>query len=145
MSQSQNYVSHSTRSGLSDSDVLDIRLASRSTSVRNIARQMTLPKSTVHDIISGKTWGHVPNPVVVYRNYSVFPDGRVWSNKSNKFLTSKLNRNGTLTVEVTVNGSRKTVQVATLVARAFLGSRGSRLNYKDGDRTNVHFTNLRSR
>lgn len=139
---SKSYFQHSPRSGLSDSDVLDIRAASATSSIRQIAKYMDVPKSTVHDIISGKTWSHVPNPVLVHKNYSVFPDGRVWSNKTNQFLIKKLNKDGTLTVDITINGTKKTTTVAALIAKAFYNSKSTKLTYVDGDKTNVHFTNI---
>jgi hypothetical protein len=145
---SRNYVKYSSRSMLSDSDVIDIRRDADSAenfSVRELAAKHAVPKSTVHDILTGKTWSHVPNPVTVYKNYSIFPDGRVWSNKTSKFLQAKMAKSGTLSVELQVNGTRQTVPVASLVAKAFLGKKSTKLSFVDGDSTNVHFTNIAAR
>lgn len=145
---SNSYVTYSSRSGLTDSDVLDIRVAAKTSSVRSVARSFATPKSTVQDIVSGKTWGHVPNPRVLnsLKNYTIYPDGRVWSNKTNKFLSTKLDKAGSLSVELVANGKRKSFSVASLVARAFSGKKSvSKVSYRDGDSTNVHFTNLVTR
>lgn len=141
---SRNYIRYSNRSGLGDSDILDIRLAAsiETNSVRDIAREMGLPKSTVHDIITGKTWSHVPSPVTLYKNYSIFPDGRIWSTKAGKFLAIRMNKSGALNVEIQVNGTRKTVPVASLVAKAFHGKTSAKISFIDGDNTNIHFTNI---
>lgn len=141
----RNYTQHSKRSGVSERDVLDIRSLSTTRSVRQIASDLNIPKSTVHDIITGKTWSHVPEPVTVYKNYSIYPDGRVKSIKSGQYMSTKMNREGIITVELTVNGSRKTISVAALVAKAFLNSKSSKLRYADEDKTNVHFTNIVTR
>lgn len=143
----KNYTQFSKRSLISERDVLAIRerFHTLGYSVRQIASNLNLAKSTVHDIITGKTWSHVPNPVTVYKNYNVYPDGRVWSNRSNQFMTQKLNKEGVITVELTINGNRKTVSVASLVARAFHNSKSTKLSYADGDKTNVHFTNIVTR
>lgn len=141
----RNYTQHSKRSGVSERDVLDIRSLSATRSVRQIASDLNIPKSTVHDIITGKTWSHVPEPVTVYKNYTIYPDGRIKSNKVGQFMSTKMSRDGSLTVELTVNGNRKTISVATLVAKAFLKSKSSKLSFADGDKTNVHFTNIVTR
>ena len=138
----KNYTHFSKRSLITENDVLTIRRVANKSSVREIAANYDIPKSTVHDIITRKTWNHVPNPVTIYKNYSIYPDGRVWSNKSNQFMTQKLNREGVVTVELSVNGTRKTISVATLVAKAFHNSKSTKLSYVDGDKTNVHFTNI---
>jgi hypothetical protein len=146
---SRNYLNFSKRSGLSDTDVIDIRLAylTDKISVRNLAAHYFVPKSTIHDIIVYKTWNHVPEPVKLkqYKDYSVFPDGRILSNKTKKFLSTKMDRSGTLNVDLTVAGKRKSVSVASLVAKAFLGSKSTKLTYRDEDKTNVHFTNIVTR
>lgn len=76
--------------------------------------------------------------------YTVYSDGRVFSNKSNKFLRSVDNGNGYLTVSLCANGRRHTEYVHRLVAEAFLPNPDAlpEVNHKDEDKANNSFRNL---
>lgn len=144
MSISKNYVSYSSRTGLYDSDVMDIRLLAAKKSIRNIASSLGIPKSTIHDIVIGKTWSHVPTPKILnqLKNYTIFADGRVWSNRTSKFLSPKMDKLGHVNVELIIDGKRQAHSVALLVAKAFLGKKGNKISFRDKDVSNVHFTNI---
>lgn len=141
-----NYLKYSEASGLTDSEVMQIRYewhSDPSTSIRKISQKYNRPRSTVGDIIAGRTWTHVPDAqeMTSLKNYVVFADGRIYSYKSKKFLTHKITNDG-VTVRVVVNGKQKDVSVASVVAKAFHGS-SKKLTYVDGNPHNVHFTNLK--
>jgi hypothetical protein len=84
--------------------------------------------------------------------YEVHSDGSVWSTKSNwrgygvRELKASPNSFGYYRVRVTVNGQRKSVFVAHLVALAFLPSRPEtrcELRHLDGDKSHNQSANLK--
>lgn len=141
-----NYVRNSTQAGISDSDVLDIRdLAFRGgLTATQIAAQYGIDRTTAARIINNRTWAHVPSPRLI-NGYEVYPDGRVYSSASGRFLTISTNKQGQRSVTITKKGIRSQVPVANLVAKAFINERltvTKRIDFVDGNPANIHFTNL---
>lgn len=136
------YQRFSSQSGLSDTDVLNIRdLATREgLTATDIGERYGIDRTTAGRIITGRTWGHVPAPKTI-NGYDVYPDGRIFSQSSNSFLKT-FNRAGQAFVELRVKGTRQKVSVASLVAKAFLGTKSSKIAFVDGNPSNAHFTNL---
>ena len=143
-----SYKRVSNRTNLNDSIVSDIRLAARQgVSTSEIARVTGVHRKTVYNILEGNTWSHVPEPARAYgfQDYLVFPDGRVYNPNTDSFLTTNERASGETTVRVrTSSGRRVTVPVATLVARAYYGTRSKNpdVTYIDGNPQNTHFTNI---
>lgn len=143
-----SYKRVSNRTSLNDSIVSDIRLAAlQGVSTSEIARVTGVHRKTVYNILEGNTWSHVPEPTRAYgfKDYLVFPDGRVYNPNTDAFLTTNERASGETTVRVrTSSGRRVTVPVATLVARAYHGSRAKNptVTYVDGNPQNTHFTNI---
>lgn len=137
------YLRSSSQSGLSDSEILDMRdLATRQgLTATDIASRYGIDRTTAGRIITGRTWSHVPAPKTV-KGYEVYPDGRIFSKASNTFLKT-FARAGQAFVDITVKGKREKVAVATLVAKAFLGTKSSNIAFIDGNPSNTHFTNLK--
>lgn len=141
-----NYRQNSTRSTLTDSNVLDIRRLSGQVSERQLATQFNIHRKTVYNIANNKTWRHVPQPKTItsFKNYTIYPDGRVWSNASNQFMKQTQRASGENTVKLRNGSQSKTFAVSELVARAFLGTRKRNLQiqYADGNPSNNHFQNI---
>lgn len=142
------YVRESKQSGISDSLVLDIRKAYASGATKTeIADAYGVDRKTIYNIVEGNTWTHVPSPRPAgsFKNYEVFPDGRVWSRNAGRFVSTRTRRDGTVVVELRNGDRRQSVDVALLVARAFVNKNvrtPSSIGYRDADSTNVHFSNL---
>jgi len=139
------YRRFSTQTALRDSDVLDIRkLLAENYTETSIAQKFGIARKTVYNIAQGKTWTHVPAPKAVrgFPSYTVYPDGRVWSVASNQFMATKTRVTGERFVDLRSSGKRQSMPVSLLVARAFLNSRSSIVNYIDDDRSNAHVSNL---
>ena len=73
-------------------------------------------------------------------NYMVSNDGRVWSNKTNKYLSQSLNSYGYPKVHI----DGKVVTVHILVAKAFLPNPENKktVNHKDENKLNNNVNNL---
>lgn len=142
------YRKTSYRSSLNDSKVADIRLmALRGASHKDIADTIGVHRKTVYNIVEGNTWNHVPTPVRAYGypDYLVFPDGRIYSPITDKFISALPRSSGSPAVRIKNSGGKRvTVPVATLVARGYLGTRSPTPNikYRDGNPQNTHFTNI---
>lgn len=140
-----SYIYNNSQSGLSDSDVMSIRLIAQNKSLSQVARQYGIGKSTASDIVNRKTWSHVPaaKPVKGYSNYLILPDGRVWDSKTKAFLSPKITKNEGIKIILSANGKRKSIPVANLVAQAFHSSNKNNIRFNDNNRYNVHFTNIK--
>lgn len=80
-----------------------------------------------------------------YPNYLVYEDGRIYSNKTNRFLTQCLNRGGYLILNLSRKGEKPlSHRVHRLVAEHFLDRIVglSDVNHIDGVKTNNHISNL---
>ena len=76
--------------------------------------------------------------------YKISNKGKVYSVKSNKFLSQTKNHKGYFLVTIFVHGVRKTITVHRLVADAFLENPNNypQINHKDEDKTNNNVENL---
>lgn len=81
-----------------------------------------------------------------YPDYDIYSDGRVFSRKTNRFLTLSKDSSGYLSVEISkgTGASRRRVLVHRLVAQAFLKNPNNYpvVNHKDETRTNNNVENL---
>lgn len=137
------YLRYSAQSGLSDTDILDIRDAADrdGLSPEFIASQYNIDRTTAARIIAGRTWSQVPSPKRV-GNYSIYPDGRIFSKSAGRFMNTTTGRDGLSYVELRTNGRREKVAVAALVAKAFLGTKSRNLSFVNGNTGDAHFTNI---
>lgn len=83
-------------------------------------------------------------PAVGYDGYLISDYGRVYSCKTNKFLTQAPNAKGYNRVELCVNGKAKNVSVHRLVAEAFIDNPDNLpiINHKDEEKQNNRADNL---
>lgn len=79
-----------------------------------------------------------------YKGYYVTDDGKVWSSKTNKFLTPCLNGQGYYIVCLHYDGKGHSIKVHRLVAETFLPNPNNLpcVNHKDEDKTNNKIENL---
>jgi len=81
-----------------------------------------------------------------YTNYIIYTNGKVWSNKSKKFMSEYDNGLGYKQVKLTnsITKKRRTFQVHRLVAITYLTNLKelSDVNHKDGNKSNNHISNL---
>ena len=81
-----------------------------------------------------------------YDKYDVYPDGRIFSYYTNKFLKPGLNSQGYQQVTlVDDEGNKKTYRLNRLIYETFSGSpipEGMQVNHIDEDKTNDCFSNL---
>ncbi len=80
-----------------------------------------------------------------YEQYSVTECGKVYSNRSNKFLKPSLGGGGRyMSVGFSINGKSKGFMVHRLVALTYIDNPESKkeVNHIDGDRMNNHASNL---
>lgn len=79
-----------------------------------------------------------------YGNYFITTDGRVWSQKSNKYLKAGLNVPGYKFVFICQNGTKTILAVHRLVALAFIPNVENKpfVNHKDGNKLNNLVDNL---
>lgn len=113
-----DYTKTSSRSGLTGSDVLDIRrLYSEGYTDSAIADEFGIHRKTVYNIVNRKTWQSVPNPRSVrgFSGYEVYPDGRVFSKAANTFVSPIQRASGPAVRIRTSGGRRTTVPVSTLL------------------------------
>lgn len=78
------------------------------------------------------------------KNYKVYPDGRVYSYHTNKFLKQSKNNSGYLYVNLWDNGSVKSFKVHRLVAITYIDNpeNKSDVNHKNGDKQDNRVCNL---
>lgn len=80
-----------------------------------------------------------------YSNYRIYPDGRIYSEFINRFVSPTFDSGKYLQVTlVNDKGERKTIKVHRLVASAFLPNLDEKreINHKDFDKTNNSVENL---
>ena len=81
-----------------------------------------------------------------FGDYDVYTDGRVWSNKSNKFLKQRLDKDGYQTVSMCIkNVKRKTYSVHRLMGVVFLPNFNNlpQIDHKDRNKLNNSLFNLK--
>lgn len=90
-------------------------------SVRNIAQELNLPKSTVGDVISRRTWGHIPEgePLNLNPAYTIYPNGAIWSDTKNNTITPVGPKQDRVRLYSTQAGTRMTMFVDDLLAEHF--------------------------
>ena len=83
-------------------------------------------------------------PIVDYEGYYVTTDGRVWSEKSKKFLSIFPDKDGYLICSLRHAGKSKLHKVHRLVALSFLPNPENKpqVNHIDGNKANNHIDNL---
>jgi DNA-binding XRE family transcriptional regulator len=117
-----NYNQISKQSNLTGSDVLDIRRLHDEDGLNDaqLARQFSVSRKAIYNIVERNTWKDVPDPALVrgFTGYSVYPDGRVFSNIRRSFLTPIQRSTGEAVRITAKDGSRKTVSVSTLLKQA---------------------------
>lgn len=86
----------------------------------------------------------VPGSKPLERGYIVYPNGNIWSCKSQKFLKTYRNKWGYVYVDLSVCGIKKRVFVHRAVAEAFIPNPNCypQVNHKDEDKTNNCMDNL---
>lgn len=79
-----------------------------------------------------------------YDGYAVTVHGKVWSDKTNKYLKSAVNSEGYRLVNLHKDGKGKVQRVHVLVAKAFIPNpeTHTEVNHKDGDKANNAVYNL---
>ena len=81
-----------------------------------------------------------------YDNYDVYPDGRIWSYYTNKFLKPRTNKNGYQQVALYDNeGNMKMYYLHRVVYEAVTGSpipSNMEINHRSEDKTSNMITNL---
>lgn len=83
-------------------------------------------------------------PVLDYPEYTVYEDGRIWSNKTNKFLKPAYTKAGYASVELFNQKGSKRLLVHRLVADAYIPNSNNfpQINHKDENPKNNHASNL---
>lgn len=83
-------------------------------------------------------------PVLNYPDYLVYEDGRIWSNKTNKFLKPAYTRAGYASVELFGYNGRKRFLIHRLVANVYIPNPNHypQINHKDENPKNNHVNNL---
>ena len=83
-------------------------------------------------------------PVLNYPDYMIYEDGRIWSNKTNKYLKVNVNNAGYETVELFNESGSKRLLVHRLVAMSFIPNPNNypQVNHIDEDKHNNSADNL---
>ena len=88
-------------------------------------------------------------PIRGFEGYEIYPDGRIWSSKTDRWLKPTPDTDGYPRVKLYRGDGKHTRTVHRLVAlhwvsgRSKLPRRNRVVDHIDGDRTNYHWTNLR--
>ena len=118
-----DYSAKSARSNLTGSQVLDIRRQHDQDGMNDaaLARLYSVTRKTIYDIEQRRTWKSVPAPTSVrgYKGYEVYPDGRVRSAVTGKFIAQAKRRTGPVVQIRTSGGKRKVVAISNLLSAAF--------------------------
>lgn len=79
-----------------------------------------------------------------YDGYTVYDDGRIYSLKTNKFLSYRVNQSGYRYVNLCKNGKYKSVSIHRLVGKYFVDNPNNYncLNHIDCDKQNNLYSNL---
>lgn len=85
-----------------------------------------------------------PKPYSKDNNYLIYPDGRVWSDKTHKFLTLSKTYDGYVKVSLKIDGKTTICRVHRLVAETFIPNPNNlpQVNHKDENKENNDYSNL---
>jgi hypothetical protein len=80
-----------------------------------------------------------------YQNYLIYPDGRVYNKKHNRFLKPHLTNHGYLQIDLSNNGKHKVMKVHRLIANHYIPNPENKpcVDHIDRDRQNNNIENLR--
>lgn len=80
----------------------------------------------------------------IFGDYYGTEDGRIYSKKKNKFLSTRLNNRGYLLVNLSIDGKCKTFSVHRLIAKVFIDNpkNSTEINHKNGIKTDNNIQNL---
>lgn len=83
-----------------------------------------------------------PKEIIFDNNYLIYPDGRVWSKQTNKFIVGDKNNVGYK--RVALYPSKKKYFIHRLVALHFVNNPDNKpvVNHIDGNKEHNHYTNL---
>ena len=88
-----------------------------------VARRHNVSPSTVSDVASGRTYRNVPEAKSVpgFSNYIVYPNGKVWSFSTNRFVKAVQKSPSTKTRYINLRNrdTRRSMQVNKLVSSLF--------------------------
>ena len=110
---------HSTLTG---SQVLDIRrLRAEGLSDTDLAEQFNVSRKAIYNIVERHTWNQVPKPKTVrgFKDYTVYPDGRVFSKATGEQINTINRASGPAVRLRTSGGARTTIGVCDLVKKGF--------------------------
>lgn len=120
---SNEYKVKSSRSGLTGSKVLDIRRMYHEELYNDtyLAKVFKVSRKTIYNIVNNITWRHIPDPVTIsgFKNYVLYPDGRVYSRAQETFLKPEKRSTGSFVRLTGNNGKRKNINVDELVSTYF--------------------------
>ena len=81
-----------------------------------------------------------------WNGYIVYPDGVVYSTKTNQFMHSQENKDGYLVINLHLPDGRRTIKVHRLVAMLYLDCPDNyeqlTVDHLDGNKHNNHYSNL---
>lgn len=87
-----------------------------------------------------------PKEIKDFPGYYIYPDGKVQSEKSHKFLSPRIDSNGYENIALCNNGKRKDFRINRLVALYFVFNDDPEhkniVNHIDENKLNNHYTNL---
>lgn len=83
--------------------------------------------------------------IIDYPNYKIYPDGKVWSQQNNKFLTPVINEYGYYLYCLCNKDRRKNFKIHKLVAIHYVPNPDNlnQVDHIDRDKTNNNVENLR--
>lgn len=80
-----------------------------------------------------------------FYDYNVYEDGKVYSNKTKKFLTPDVTKHGYLQISLYINKKPFRIKVHRLVCHLFNGmelKKENTVDHIDGNKLNNHYSNL---
>ena len=112
----------SNHSSLTGSQVLDIRrLYTEGNNDTRLANQFGVSRKAIYNIVNRKTWDNVQNPTTIrgFKDYVVYPDGRVFSKATGNVITMIARASGGRVRIRTSGGKRTTMPVSYLLEKGF--------------------------
>lgn len=78
------------------------------------------------------------------KDYIVYENGDIFSEKRNKFISKRIHKNGYLYCEPYINNKKGRYYIHQIVAKSFIPNPESKpqINHKDGNKINNHVLNL---